>query len=73
MTVRRVHHVQITIPTGAEEAGRAFYCGFLGLTEPWPIDLAYRWPDGRSSPCGFAGSASSVGQTSSPASCPSTS
>ena len=33
MTVRRVHHVQITIPTGSEEAGRAFYCGLLGLTE----------------------------------------
>jgi catechol 2,3-dioxygenase-like lactoylglutathione lyase family enzyme len=28
-----VHHVQITIPKGAEQAGRAFYCGVLGLTE----------------------------------------
>ena len=28
-----VDHVQITIPRGAEEAGRAFYCGVLGLTE----------------------------------------
>ena len=26
-------HVQITIPRGAEEAGRAFYCGVLGLAE----------------------------------------
>ena len=33
MTIRRVHHVQITIPVGAEEAGRAFYCGVLGLRE----------------------------------------
>lgn len=29
----RLHHVQITIPRGAEEAGRAFYCGVLGLKE----------------------------------------
>ena len=28
-----VDHVQITIPRGAEESGRAFYCGVLGLTE----------------------------------------
>jgi catechol 2,3-dioxygenase-like lactoylglutathione lyase family enzyme len=28
-----VDHVQITIPRGAEEAGRAFYCGLLGLPE----------------------------------------
>ena len=33
MTVRRIHHVQITIPIGAEEAGRVFYCGVLGLPE----------------------------------------
>jgi catechol 2,3-dioxygenase-like lactoylglutathione lyase family enzyme len=28
-----VDHVQITIPRGAEDAGRAFYCGVLGLRE----------------------------------------
>ena len=31
--MKRVHHVQITIPAGAEDAGRAFYCGILGLEE----------------------------------------
>lgn len=39
----RLHHVQITIPRGAEEAGRAFYCGLLGLPElPKPESLAGR-------------------------------
>nr|WP_211295769.1 VOC family protein [Planifilum fimeticola] len=35
MTVRIVglHHAQITIPRGAEEQAREFYCGVLGLTE----------------------------------------
>lgn len=28
-----LHHVQITIPKGAEEEGKAFYCELLGLTE----------------------------------------
>ncbi|MBL8118108.1 MAG: VOC family protein [Anaerolineae bacterium] len=28
-----IDHVQITIPKGAEEQGRAFYCGLLGLPE----------------------------------------
>lgn len=28
-----IHHVQITIPKGAEEPARAFYCGVLGLPE----------------------------------------
>jgi catechol 2,3-dioxygenase-like lactoylglutathione lyase family enzyme len=28
-----IHHVQITIPRGAEAAGRAFYCGLLNLPE----------------------------------------
>lgn len=28
-----MHHVQITIPIGKEEAARQFYCGILGLTE----------------------------------------
>jgi catechol 2,3-dioxygenase-like lactoylglutathione lyase family enzyme len=29
----RIHHAQITIPEGAEESAREFYCGLLGLTE----------------------------------------
>jgi demethylmenaquinone methyltransferase/2-methoxy-6-polyprenyl-1,4-benzoquinol methylase len=33
MTVTRLHHVQISIPVGAEDAARAFYCGVLGLPE----------------------------------------
>ena len=33
MTLRRVHHVQITIPKGSEDDARAFYCGVLGLVE----------------------------------------
>ena len=28
-----VHHVQITIPKGAEEKAKQFYCGILGLNE----------------------------------------
>lgn len=28
-----LHHAQITIPKGAEEAGRNFYCNVLGLIE----------------------------------------
>jgi catechol 2,3-dioxygenase-like lactoylglutathione lyase family enzyme len=28
-----IHHVQITIPKGAEEAVKAFYCGVLQLPE----------------------------------------
>jgi catechol 2,3-dioxygenase-like lactoylglutathione lyase family enzyme len=33
MQIRRLNHVQITIPRGAEEQGRRFYCGVLGLRE----------------------------------------
>lgn len=33
MRIRGLHHVQITIPTGAEEEARRFYCGLLGLRE----------------------------------------
>lgn len=29
----RLHHAQITIPKGAEEQGRQFYCQVLGLPE----------------------------------------
>jgi len=28
-----IHHVQLSIPVGAEAAAREFYCGFLGLQE----------------------------------------
>jgi catechol 2,3-dioxygenase-like lactoylglutathione lyase family enzyme len=28
-----IHHVQITVPRGAEPAARKFYCELLGLTE----------------------------------------
>ena len=33
MDIVGVHHVQITIPQGAEEQGRHFYCRLLGLVE----------------------------------------
>lgn len=31
--ITAIHHVQITIPQGAEATARAFYCGVLGLSE----------------------------------------
>lgn len=31
--IKGLHHAQISIPKGAEAAGRAFYCGVLGLPE----------------------------------------
>jgi catechol 2,3-dioxygenase-like lactoylglutathione lyase family enzyme len=38
-----IHHVQITIPKGAEEAARDFYCRRLGLKEvPKPASLEGR-------------------------------
>ena len=33
MTIIGLHHAQITIPKGAEERGRQFYCRLLGLPE----------------------------------------
>ncbi len=33
MSILGLHHAQITIPRGAEEPGRQFYCGLLGLAE----------------------------------------
>jgi catechol 2,3-dioxygenase-like lactoylglutathione lyase family enzyme len=33
MPILRLHHAQITIPRGAEEQARQFYCGLLGLPE----------------------------------------
>ena len=39
----RVHHAQITIPVGTENAAREFYCEFLGLPEvPKPEALQTR-------------------------------
>ncbi|NDJ60256.1 MAG: glyoxalase [Chloroflexi bacterium] len=41
--IRRLHHIQITIPKGEEAAGRAFYCDLLGLPEvPKPPSLRGR-------------------------------
>ena len=38
-----VHHVQITIPKGAEDEARKFYCDLLGLTEvAKPVELVGR-------------------------------
>ena len=31
--IRRIHHVQITIPPGSEDRARRFYCDVLGLPE----------------------------------------
>jgi catechol 2,3-dioxygenase-like lactoylglutathione lyase family enzyme len=31
--IRGIHHVQLTIPNGAEEEARRFYCRVLGLPE----------------------------------------
>jgi catechol 2,3-dioxygenase-like lactoylglutathione lyase family enzyme len=33
MHIKGLHHAQITIPKGAEEEGRKFYCGVLSLPE----------------------------------------
>jgi catechol 2,3-dioxygenase-like lactoylglutathione lyase family enzyme len=41
--IKAAHHAQISIPVGAEDAARAFYCGVLGLHEiPKPESLAGR-------------------------------
>lgn len=38
-----LHHAQITVPTGADEDARRFYCGVLGLPEvEKPASLAGR-------------------------------
>ena len=38
-----IHHAQITIPKGAEDKARAFYCGLLCLKEiPKPDELSGR-------------------------------
>ena len=33
MKIRQMHHVQVTVPSDAEAAARAFYCEVLGLEE----------------------------------------
>jgi catechol 2,3-dioxygenase-like lactoylglutathione lyase family enzyme len=41
--ILRVDHTEITVPRGAEEQAREFYCGFLGLQEiPKPEPLRPR-------------------------------
>ena len=43
MTVVGVHHVQLAMPSGSEEAARTFYTGLLGIPEvPKPPELAKR-------------------------------
>jgi catechol 2,3-dioxygenase-like lactoylglutathione lyase family enzyme len=43
LTLKRLHHAQITIPKGMEEECRRFYCELLGLTEtPKPASLQGR-------------------------------
>lgn len=43
MRITGLHHVQVSIPVGAEVAARAFYCGLLGLQEvEKPASLAGR-------------------------------
>jgi catechol 2,3-dioxygenase-like lactoylglutathione lyase family enzyme len=41
--IRAAHHVQVSIPVGAEDTAREFYCGILGMSEiPKPESLAGR-------------------------------
>ena len=41
--IEAVHHVQVSIPVGGEDAARSFYCGVLGMKEiPKPDSLAGR-------------------------------
>lgn len=43
MAVMALHHVQLAMPRGGEDAARAFYIGVLGFTEvPKPANLATR-------------------------------
>lgn len=43
MPITGLDHVQLAMPVGAEDAGRAFYVGLLGLAElPKPPALATR-------------------------------
>ena len=39
----RLHHAMVTIPVGAEDEARAFYCGVMGMSEiPKPESLKGR-------------------------------
>lgn len=41
--LKTIHHVQLAMPQGGEEAARRFYAGVLGLSEvPKPENLAKR-------------------------------
>ncbi len=43
MTITQLHHVQLAMPAGGEEAARVFYGQLLGLPEvPKPQELAKR-------------------------------
>ena len=43
MTILRLDHIQLAIPAGGEDKGRAFYAGLLGLGEvEKPANLAGR-------------------------------
>lgn len=43
MTVKGIHHIQVSCPSGSEDAMRAFYGTLLGMTEvPKPPVLAAR-------------------------------
>jgi catechol 2,3-dioxygenase-like lactoylglutathione lyase family enzyme len=43
MTVEAIHHIQLAMPRGQEDAARVFYSGLLGIPEkPKPPSLAAR-------------------------------
>ena len=43
MTILAIDHIQLAIPSGGEDAARAFYGGLLGIPEvPKPVALAAR-------------------------------
>jgi catechol 2,3-dioxygenase-like lactoylglutathione lyase family enzyme len=43
MGIKKLHHVQLAMPSGSEDEARAFYEGVLGIPEvPKPINLAKR-------------------------------
>lgn len=43
MSILKIEHVQLAMPTGGEEAARAFYTGLLGIPEvPKPPNLSWR-------------------------------
>ena len=43
MQIKAIDHVQLAMPEGQEDKARAYYCGYLGMTEvPKPPELARR-------------------------------